>query len=194
MNLRFSMTILLLLAGTAPPVCAFPEFPAYAQKTSGRSVNCAMCHANDNGPYGNDQGQMGSLKEVDLEQVNKARSAMQPGVDVESPIMNEFGNHIIKTLGMEKVLDLRDNPAKLATALGNKSDLDGDGIPDGIEFVEGTDPLNKFQGDPLQLLLNNLARYRVDLVIVAVSTSAVLFGLSQFLKGFQANANKTDLT
>lgn len=161
---------------------AYPAFQRFAQKHSGRTVSCAMCHVNAQGPSGQQSGQLLSLTSAELERVDAARDAEEPGVDVNSPIMNRFGNHIIKTLGMNKVNAAIGNPELLAKGLGEKSDLDGDGISDGREFLEGTDPLNKFNGDPTALFWINLFRDKFAILFVAVAIGLIVFGLSKFIR------------
>lgn len=162
---------------------AYPEFQTFAEKHSGRPTNCAMCHVSPDGPIGDGDGQIGSLSESEMVRLNKARAALQPGEDVDSPILNEFGNHIIKALGKLKVLELRNDPARLVEELGTKSDLDGDGIPDSREYADGTDPLNKFHGEPWLLFVNNLSREKVHVLLSLAATVAVVFGLSNFIRG-----------
>ncbi len=168
---------------------AFPEFQSFAEKHSGRIVNCSMCHMNDNGPNGNDDGQLGSLNDKEMAQVNAARVAIEPGQDVDSPILNKFGNHIVNALGTKKILEMQGNPEKLVEALGNQSDLDGDGIPDSKEFADGTDPLNKYHGDPWLLFINNLSKYRFDAILAFLSILIIIFGLSNLVKGLNTLAN-----
>ena len=162
---------------------AYPEFQQFTEKNSSRTTNCAMCHINPNGPVGEGDGQVGRLTDKELERLNKARSALEPGQDVDSPILNEFGNHIIKEIGKSKFLELRKDPGKLVEALGDKSDLDGDGIPDSREYAAGTDPLNKFHGDPWLLFVNNLKRELVHVALAIVATTALVFGLANFIRG-----------
>ncbi|HEY9870463.1 MAG TPA: thrombospondin type 3 repeat-containing protein [Candidatus Obscuribacterales bacterium] len=168
---------------TAAAAVAYPEFQTFAEKHSGRPTNCAMCHVSPDGPIGDGDGQIGSLSESEMARLNKARAALEPGQDVDSPILNEFGNHIIKALGKSKVLELRNDPAKLVEALGTKSDLDGDGIPDSLEYAEGTDPLNQFHGEPWRLFVNNLSREKVHVFLALAATVALVFGLSNFIRG-----------
>lgn len=167
----------------ASPAVAYPEFQFFVEKNSGRTVNCAMCHTNPDGPVGDGEGQLGSFNEKQLAEVNKARSAIDPGVDVNSPIMNEFGNRIIKTIGMKKVLEAKTNPKLLAESLGNKSDLDNDGIPDAQEYLDGTHPVNKFHGDPKLLLVANLERSKFHLIMAFIATVLIVFGFANFIKG-----------
>jgi cytochrome c553 len=168
----------------ATPADSYPQYQAFVEKHSGRTVNCSMCHANDNGPTGNGAGQIGSLTAAELARLNEARAAMQPGQKVDSPILNKFGNQIIKTLGRAKFLQTMSDPGQLVVALGEGSDLDGDGISDSREYLDGTDPLNKFHGDPWLLFRNNLFSYKVHILLAAVSMGFIVYGLKHLYCAF----------
>lgn len=174
------LAVLLALA-FATPANSYPAFQMYVEKHSGRATNCSMCHLNDNGPTGDGPGQIGSLTKEELARLDLARAAMAPGQQVNSPILNAFGNHIISTLGRAKFLQLMADPGQLAPALGNKSDLDGDGIPDSVEYLEGTDPLNKYSGDPWRLFTINFARNWLDILLAVFAVAATSYGLSHIL-------------
>jgi hypothetical protein len=182
--------VLVLSAAGAAKCYAYPEFQLFVQKTSGRNVNCAMCHAHPDGPDGLKPGQVGSLDVEGIERLNRARAAFQPGEKVESPILNEFGNHIINVLGKQKFLELRQEPQNLGEALGNESDLDDDGIPDAQEFLMGTHPLDAQSGAPLRLFLHNLNLYRFHIVMMALATGTGLFGLNNLLHGLEQFTTK----
>lgn len=170
------------------PAGAYPQFQTFGEKHSHRVSDCSMCHANSSGPTGNESGQVGGLSAQELERLTKARAAMEPGQDVDSPILNEFGNKIIKTLGRKKFLELISTPEGLAPALGDKSDLDGDGIPDATEYLDGTDPLNKSHGEPLRLFLVNLNRYKVHIALLVVACALLNWGLSGLIRWFSSGA------
>lgn len=174
--------LMLLLFNCTAPAFAYPAFQRFSEKNSGRTVNCAMCHVNPQGPSGTGYGQLLSLTADELAKVDAARDAAKPGVSVDSPIMNRFGNHIISTLGMETVNDAIGAPELLAKALGDKSDLDGDGISDGQEFLAGTDPLDKFNGEPKLLFFINLSRHKFELLFVAFTIALITFGLTGFIR------------
>lgn len=179
-----------LLSTLASPALAHPEFQAFSKQHSGRGVNCAMCHANADGPDGLKPGQIGRLTPKELERLNKARAAFQPGADVDSPILNAFGNHIVNTLGKERLLTFRKNPAGLAAALGNTSDLDSDGISDAQEYLDGTHPLDAHSGAPGKLLLHNLRLNAMHVVLLGVAIAFALFGIRHLLRwlGIEARA------
>ncbi len=172
---------------TTQSVFAFPQFEKFVAEHSGKPVNCAMCHANDAGPIGNDPGQLGSLTKAEMEKVNLARLALKPGQKVDSPILNKFGNHIIESIGTEKFTQLLAKPEDLAKELGNQSDLDKDGIPDAQEYLDGTDPLNKLNGDPSKLFVINVQRNAWLLIYMAVSLYFIYFGLTNILKYYKLN-------
>jgi len=189
-RVRFVVAALIAAAAAsqAAEAQAYPEFQAFSKKNSGRFVNCAMCHANADGPDGVKPGQIGRLKPEELTRLNAARAAFKPGVDVDSPILNSFGNHIIKTLGKEKFLQLRRDPKALADALGYESDLDGDGVPDAQEFLDGTDPLDAQNGNPWKLFVANLVRNRVHVLLLVLATVSGMFAIRNLLKWFGRQA------
>lgn len=183
MRLLFLSIIYLLLLGSAQ---GYPEFQKFSQANSGRTVNCAMCHTHPDGPNGGAFGQIGSLTPAQMEKLNQARSAFEPGRQVESPILNAFGNHIIKTIGKTKFLEYKSRPEQLASALGTSSDLDGDGVADSREYLEGTHPLNNTNGNPRLLFMQNFMRYRLHVGLIFIATIVTIYGLANILKGAHA--------
>jgi len=189
-----------ILRGAAVGLCclissmayAYPEFQHFVQKTSGRNVDCAMCHVNPDGPEGLKPGQIGSLDTEQLQRLNKARAAFKPGLHIDNPILNDFGDHIIDKLGKQKFLQIRQHPQKLAAALGEQSDLDHDGIPDADEFLEGTHPLDAQSGDPWRLFVHNLGRFWPHLVLISLATFLGLFGLNNLLHWFDQQSRKAE--
>lgn len=178
---------MLLLAcwavGAAAPTFAYPEFEAWVEESSGRYVNCALCHTHADGPEGVKPGQIRSLTQQELEALNRARAAFEPGQEVDSPILNDFGDHIMEELGKRRFLEIRTtDPGELADALGYESDLDGDGIPDATEYREGTHPLNARHGAPWRLLAHNLAAHWFDVLMIALATVFGLYGLNHLLE------------
>lgn len=169
---------------------SYPEYQQFVEKHSHRTVNCAMCHVNENGPIGDGRGQLNSLTPDEINRLNKARTAMEPGTEVDSPILNEFGNEIVKVIGMKKFIEFKDDPAKLPEALGNKSDLDDDGIPDAVEYLDGTDPLNKFHGDPVKLFWINLDRCKTHVILAVVAVLAINYGLMHLIQGISTTTSK----
>jgi len=172
----------------AAPASAYPEFQTFIETQSSRNVNCALCHAHPDGPEGLKPGQIGSLNPSQLELLNKARAAFEPGQEVESPILNPFGNHIIQVLGKQRFLQIRQDPATLVAALGRESDLDRDGIPDVDEYLAGTLPIDPNHGDPWTLFRINLARRWFHIAMIFLATVAGLYGLSNFIHGFEQYA------
>ena len=193
MNISFSRTSKTLIAVTPvliwlfamPQTQAYPQFQEFSEKNSGRNVNCAMCHVNGDGPTGDGKGQIGGLTKEELDSLMKARSALAPGTLVDSPILNKFGNEIIKDIGKRQFLELRQKPKDLAKALPAQSDLDQDGISDGQEYLDGTDPLNPEHGDPLKLLMANLNKYRLHVILTFIAVMTLNWGIMQFLKGLE---------
>jgi hypothetical protein len=183
--IRLTLAALALPFGVASAE-AYPEFQKFVQTRSGRAVNCAMCHANSDGPDGAGFGQIGSLTPDELTRLNRARAAFEPGQEVDSPILNRFGNHIVATAGKTRLLEIRSRPEELAAVLGAESDLDGDGIPDSREYLEGTHPLKKTDGNPWALFVNNLVRYRFHVVMIVIATVLTIYGLANLLRGTYA--------
>jgi hypothetical protein len=175
---------LSILVLSQMPACAYPDFQTFITKSSGRPVNCAFCHAHSDGPDGAAPGQIGRLTPAALERLGRARAAFEPGVDVDSPILNAFGNHIIKSLGKRKFLEIRTAPEQLAVLLPQDSDLDADGIPDVQEYRDGTHPLNRNDGRPLLLLKHNFQKNLASILLTMAATAAGLFGLRHLLLGF----------
>lgn len=167
---------------------AYPEFQKFSQEHSGRPINCAMCHASGEGPEGASRGQIGSLTPDELNRLNAARGAFAPGIAVQNPILNAFGNKIISTIGKTKFLELRAHPEQLADVYGFQSDIDNDGIADAQEYLDGTHPLNNVHGDPLSLFLHNLKLYKLHVVLSVLATIAGLYGISHLLHGFAVGA------
>lgn len=165
---------------------AHSEYQEFVRKNSGRAVDCALCHAHSNGPEGTAAGQVGSLSPEELTRLGRARAAFDPGANVDSPILNDFGDLILQRVGKKRVLELRSAPARLAEELGVASDLDADGLPDSREYLEGTHPLIASDGDPWSLFLHNAQRHWFQLAMITAATLITLFGLSNLLRGFAA--------
>lgn len=168
---------------------AYPEFQKFSETYSGRPINCAMCHADGDGPEGASRGQIGSLTPDELNKLNAARGAFSPGVSIQSPILNAFGNNIITLIGKTKFLELRAHPEQLAEVYGFQSDLDGDGISDAQEYLDGTHPLNDVHGNPIRLFLHNLKAFRLHVILIVLATVAGFYGFSHLLHGFAASAS-----
>lgn len=165
---------------------AYPEFHTFIEKNSGRHADCAMCHAHPDGPEGPKAGQIGSLKPDELDQLNLARAAFEPGQGAHNPILNAFGNRIIDAVGKREFLLMRQDPAKLAEALGQTNDLDNDGIPDADEFLDGTNPVDSHHGAPWRLFFINLRRYAFHIAMLTSATGLGLYALRCLIRGFDA--------
>lgn len=169
---------------------AYPEFQQFVEQHSHRTVNCAMCHSNENGPVGDGRGQIGSLTPEEMKRLNAARLAVEPGQEIDSPILNQFGNEIIKAIGKKKFVQIKSDPARLAEALSAKNDIDGDGISDATEYLDGSDPLNKFHGDVGKLFLVNLDRFKMHIVLAMVAVLSVNYGLLHLIKAISILQSK----
>ncbi|MHB9025122.1 MAG: thrombospondin type 3 repeat-containing protein [Armatimonadota bacterium] len=175
--------VFAILIMSAAHLAAFPEYQAFIKEHSGQPVNCAFCHTHSDGPDGMDRGQLGRLTPDELARVNQSRGALAPGPVIDNPILNDFGDQMVAAVGMQNVLDFKQTPAGLAAALGKHSDLDGDGIPDAREYLDGTNPLDRFHGQPGRLFVNNLWRYKERLVLASLLVGLLLFGLVNLLRG-----------
>lgn len=168
----------------APRLQAYPEFQQFVVKHTGRPINCALCHANADGPEGTAPGQIGHLSAAEQAELGRARAAFEPGAKPNSPILNAFGNHIINSLGKKKFLELRLAPAQLGEALPKESDLDHDGISDAQEYAQGSHPLIKSDGQPWLLFKTNLVRGWPQILLALAATVTGLWGLGHLLHGF----------
>lgn len=172
-----------ILLSTVLPALSYPEYQAFSEKHSGRTVDCSMCHVNAAGPVGNGTGQVGTLNEEQMRRLGRARAALEPGAQIDSPILNKFGNQIIKAIGRKQFMEAKSNPEQLAKLLGDKSDLDDDGISDAQEYLDGTHPLNKLHGDPVKLFWINLNRYKIHVILTLIAVFAIEYGIAHWLKG-----------
>lgn len=184
-----AVSLSLLLAGGQAQ--AHPEFQQYVAKSSGRAVNCALCHVHPDGPEGTAPGQIGRLTPAELLELGRARAAFTPGSRPHSPILNPFGNLLVDHLGKTRLLELRLAPDRLTALLPPDSDLDGDGVPDAVELAAGTHPLRRHDGPPWSLFLINLQRNLPQLLLALAATASGVWGLARLLHGF-ATATRGD--
>lgn len=182
---RVLLTLLCLLPGLATSVFAYPEFEVFIEENSSRYVDCAFCHEHPEGPEGLKPGQMGSLTQEQMELLGRARAAFEPGVQIDNPLLNEFGDQMVAALGKREILLLRNHPRNLAERLGTSGDLDDDGIPDSQEYLSGTHPLDPLDGNPWELFRNNLSRKGFEVVMILLVTLLGLFGLNHLLAWFR---------
>lgn len=186
--LRATMSFIVASIALTGTVQAYPQFQLFSQQHSGRPVDCAMCHINRDGPDGTRFGQIGSLTTAEMDTLTTSRNIVRPGKYVDSPILNSFGNHIVESLGGEQIRELAKDPSKLAQALGPKGDLDGDGISDSQEYLDGTDPLSPASGAPWRLIAHNARKYRFHLVMITLATALGIYGLNRLMRWFHAVA------
>jgi hypothetical protein len=180
----FAAVAAFLAAGAAH---AHPQFHAFVDQTSGRKVNCALCHAHPDGPEGLKPGQIGSLSSQQMDALNRARAAFEPGQDVNSPVLNAFGNEMVRQLGKTRILGLLQDPGALATALDPAGDIDGDGVPDAEEYLAGTLPTDPYHGPPWRLSWARLQSNWIHVVMMLLATAAGLYGLRHLLHGLDAS-------
>jgi hypothetical protein len=165
---------------------AYPEFQRHIQSSSGQVVSCALCHSHPDGPDGSKHGQIGGLSGPELAALAQSRAQLQPGSVVDNPILNDFGDYLVASLGRNRLLALRSTPNLLASAVGADHDQDQDGIADSRELRDGTDPTDPRHGHPALLLAINAQRHWAELALATVATSLALFGLKRLLKFFTA--------
>jgi hypothetical protein len=187
---RHDVLFLAILFLAAAPALAYPEFEVWSEKSSGRFLDCALCHTHPDGPEGVKPGQIRSLSREELDRLNESRAAFEPGIAIDSPILNPFGDRIIEKLGRKKFLELRvSDPGALVALYGMDSDLDGDGIPDMREYAEGTSPVDSRSGDPWSLFRTNVKRSWLDILMTILATLAGLYGLNKLLRWFEHQAD-----
>jgi hypothetical protein len=186
----WSMTAATFLL--APYAAAYPEFEQYIDQTSGRYVNCSMCHTHPEGPEGVKPGQIGSLNAEQMDQLNRGRAAFEPGMGIENPILNAFGNSIVEQLGKTEFLQMRLRPKDLSGALDPTIDTDGDGISDADELRAGTLPTDHNHGDPWRLFLHNLRERAFHVLMLVVATALGLYGIRALLHGFEARMRQLE--
>ena len=168
---------------------AHPEYLQYFKKESGRPINCAMCHKDPEGPEGVKPDQIGGLNKDEKKLLELARKA-KPGDNITNPILNEFGNEILNTIGHDKLVELEKDPGKIPGLLSKTSDLDHDGIPDYQELLDGTDPLNPNDGLPWRLFIHNFMNNWFQILMTVLATISGVFGLCFTILWFSIRAKK----
>jgi len=58
--------------------------------------------------------------------------------------------------------------------------------------LDGTDPLNKYHGDPFKLFVINLDRSKYQLLLAAFGVILLGYGLSELLTGFSIVSKADD--
>lgn len=180
---RFAPALRLAMLICAVRCEAYPEFHKVIVESSGRPVNCALCHAHPDGPQGTDVGQLGRLTPLELDRLAQARAALEPGRRVDNPILNAFGNRMVESLGKNRLAELRAAPSHLASQLPKEGDLDMDGILDRQEVLDGTHPLQSNDGHPWLLFKHNLAKEWQEIAMTVIATLTGLYGLFHLLHG-----------
>ena len=178
---RKACLLILCLFFSINNAFAFNEFQTYIEQKSKKQLNCAYCHSHVNGPNGNEAGQLGSLndEQKQLTAYNQFLSANKELVD--SPILNEFGNYLVKKLGYEKITNAQNDPSLLVNELKD-SDLDHDGISDAQELLDGTLPNDPLDGNPFKLFLNNLRKNLVEICFQVIAIVLLIISLFKLKK------------
>ena len=172
-----ALAIFCLLISSSP-VLAFNEFQSFIELKWKKQLNCAYCHSHTNGPNGNDNGQLGPLSE-DEKQLTAYNQFLKSNKElVDSPILNEFGNYLVKKLGYEKITNAQNDPSLLINELKDL-DLDHDGISDAQELLDGTLPNDPLDGSPMKLLINNLKKKWIEIIL---QTAAILLLILSIFK------------
>ena len=65
---------------------------------------------------------------------------------------------------------------------------------DAREYLAGTHPLKKTDGDPWLLFVNNLARYRFHVVMIVIATALTIYGLASLLQATHAAARAASIS
>lgn len=180
---RISVAVFACSAFTGS-LSAYPEFQQHILKTTGRPVNCALCHTHSDGPEGAAPGQIGKLTAAEQAELGRARAAFNPGANPQSPILNAFGNHLIQITGKTAFLELRLTPGELPGKLPQDSDMDHDGITDVVELAGGTHPLIASDGNPWLLFKAGFAENLGQILLMLAATVSGLWGLKHLLTGF----------
>ena len=191
LSTRLAVTLVIVgaILCSSAPVAAYPEFHSMILKSSGRNVNCAYCHTHPDGPEGVKPGQIGSLSPKAMAQLNQARLHVEPGPPVDSPVLNDFGDLLLATIGKGKLLSIKATPDQLPDLIP-AGDLDGDGISDAQEVRDGTLPTNPHHGDPWSLLVINLQRYAFHIMMLVLATLAGLWGIGHLFRWFAQEARR----
>jgi hypothetical protein len=145
---------------------AFPPFERWISQKAGFQTDCAYCHVNPAGPSGHGVGQEGRLDERQKQHLHSA----------DSPILNSFGQHLLKTLSYDKVVSSVSDPGSLAVQMKGY-DLDGDGVSDGEEMEHGTLAYDPLSAPPALVWMERLKQNWSFVVTLAVSSLAGAAGL-----------------
>lgn len=188
-RLAAALAALGVILAAPPPAEAYPEFHTMILKSSGRNVNCAFCHTHPDGPEGVKPGQIGSLSPEAIIRLNQARLLVEPGPLVDSPILNDFGDLLLSSIGKGKLLAIKATPDQLPDLI-LPGDLDGDGISDAQEVRDGTLPTNPYHGDPWRLLVINLQRYAFHVLMLVLATLSGLWGIGHLFRWFAQEARR----
>lgn len=188
---HLALLLFTILTFTPLDAQAWPEFQKHIKESSGRNVDCAYCHTHPNGPVGVKPGQIDSLTLEEHKRLTQARAAEKPGQDVDSPILNPFGDHLLTTLGKAHFVQLKSRPGDLSEVKAlHTSDLDGDGISDADEIRNGTLPHDDRSGNAWGLFLHNLERYKSHILLLILATALGLYGWVHLLKWFDYESRR----
>ena len=176
----FRASCFMLLVSCSMLLCnravAFSEFQSYIEQKSKKQLNCAYCHNHVNGPNGNEAGQLGLLSEEE-KQLTAYNQFLQGNKElINSPILNEFGNYLVKKSGYEEIVNAQEEPDRLIDKLKD-SDLDQDGIKDSEELLDGTLPNDPLDGNPLKLFINNIKKKWTEICFQGIAIMLLVISL-----------------
>ena len=173
MKLFLILCLIFFLPNSA---LSFYEFQNFIEKKSKKQTNCAYCHSHPNGPEGNESGQLGSLTPEEKELTAYNQYLKGEKLQSDSPILNDFGNYLVKKLTYENILKAQENPNILVKRL-KKSDFDKDGITDSEELLEGTLPNDKLDGNPLKLFASNFRKNCIEICFQIIVSIALILSM-----------------
>jgi len=187
--MRVLISLLFISCFFSSMAMAHPEYLQYFKKESGRPINCAMCHKDPEGPEGVRPDQIGGLSKEEKKQLDRARKA-NPGDNIINPILNPFGNEILNAIGHDKLVLLEQDPGEIPKLLSKTSDLSHNGIPDYQKLLDGTDPLNPYDGLPWKLFIINFKKNLFQIVMTILATIAGVYGLCYTILWFSIRTKK----
>lgn len=176
LDIKKFLLVICYLLFTINSAFAFNEFQTFIEQKSKKQLNCAYCHRHTNGPEGNEDGQLGSLNE-EQRKLTAYNQFLQSNKEfIDSPILNEFGNYLVKRLGYETVVHAQNEPEILIDKL-KTSDLDEDGISDAEELLNGTLPTDPLDGSPYKLFVSNVRKIWIELCFEIAAVFLIIIAL-----------------
>ena len=176
------LLVIILLVSTTGNSKAFNEFQIFMEEKAKKQLNCTYCHSHPNGPEGNEEGQLDSLTEDEKKLTAYNQYLAGNTIFVNSPILNEFGNYLVKKLGYEEIVKAQNEPTKIIEGLKD-SDFDKDGIIDSTEITEGTLSNDPYDGSPLRLFVHNFKKNIPEILLQIISAVVFIFSIFKLKNG-----------